>query len=86
MRWNSDKEPPGFVLDGAIRHPIAFGLERFQPRLWKWLHIVARCMYTAWSKEYDEAYKRLADMHQAIIERLAGNTYQTDPAPLRETW
>jgi type II secretory pathway predicted ATPase ExeA len=64
LRW--DYELGGYVLDAAVRYPLAWWLEKHQKETWCQLHKAAAQMYREWAGQfarYGEYYDNLAKLH-----------------------
>jgi hypothetical protein len=61
LRWDG-----GYVIDAAIRYPIAYALRHKKPKTWQQLHDAAARMYREWGKKfarYRDYYDNLAQLH-----------------------
>ena len=64
LRWDGDVG--GYVIDAAIRYPIAYALRRKHPDIWQRLHAAAAQMYRGWGEKfarYRDYYDNLARLH-----------------------
>lgn len=87
LRW--DHALGGYVLDAAVRYPVAYWLRTYHKDTWCSLHKAAAQMYRAWAGQfarYREYYDNLAKLHTEPYPEAAAAEEppadQTVPSPL----
>ncbi len=80
LRWDGDVG--GYVIDAAIRYPIAYALRRKHPDIWQRLHGATAQMYREWGKKfarYRDYYDNLARLHSEQCPEAAATAEVSGP-------